>query len=65
VAQVNQVLQKLDDGKNVFYLDIGHRFLNMDGTLPGNIMPDYLHLSAKGYEIWADAIEGKVVELLK
>jgi lysophospholipase L1-like esterase len=28
-------------------------------------MPDRLHLSPKGYEIWADAIEPKVKELLK
>jgi lysophospholipase L1-like esterase len=65
VAQVNQIIQKLDDGKSVFYLDIGHRFLEEDGSLSATIMPDYLHLSQKGYEIWADAIESKLVELLK
>jgi beta-glucosidase len=65
ITQINQVIQKLDDGKNVFYLDIGHHFLADDGTLPGEIMPDYLHLSAKGYQIWADAIEPKLAELLK
>ena len=64
VAQVNQVLQKLDDGKNVFYLDIGYRFLNSDGILPAEIMPDYLHLSKQGYEKWAEAIEPKLVQLL-
>jgi lysophospholipase L1-like esterase len=63
VAQVNQIIQKLDDGKNVFYLDIGHRFLEEDGTLSANIMPDYLHLTPKGYEIWAEAIEPKLAEL--
>jgi beta-glucosidase len=56
VAQINQVLQKLDDGKQVFFLDIGHRFLTEDGLIPGEIMPDYLHLTPKGYEIWAQAI---------
>jgi lysophospholipase L1-like esterase len=65
ITQCNQIIQKLDDGKNVFYLDIGHRFLEEDGTLSATIMPDYLHLSQKGYEIWADAIEGKLAELLK
>lgn len=65
ITQINQVIQKLDDGKNVFYLDIGHRFLEEDGTLSAEIMPDYLHLSPKGYQIWADAIEPKLAELLK
>jgi len=64
IAQVNQVLAKLDDGKHVHFLDIGHRFLNRDGILPGELMPDYLHLSKKGYEIWAEAIEPKLAELL-
>ena len=64
LAQVNQVLQKLDDGKSVFYLDIGHRFLTSDGILPAEIMPDYLHLSKQGYERWAEAIEPKLAELL-
>jgi lysophospholipase L1-like esterase len=64
LTQVNQVIAKLDDGQNVHFLDIGHRFLNNDGVLPGEIMPDYLHLSPKGYQIWADAIEPKLAELL-
>jgi len=27
-------------------------------------MPDFLHLSTQGYEIWAASIEGKLKELL-
>jgi beta-glucosidase len=64
LTQINQVLQKLDDGKNVTYLDIGHRFLEADGTLSAEVMPDYLHLSKKGYEIWAEAIEPTLAKLL-
>ncbi len=36
-----------------------------DGTLTKEIMPDFLHLSVKGYQIWADAISGKLDELMK
>jgi beta-glucosidase len=64
LAQINQVLQKLDDGKDVFYMDIGYRFLNSDGILAAEIMPDYLHLSKPGYEIWAQAIEPKLAQLM-
>jgi lysophospholipase L1-like esterase len=64
LAAINQVIQKLDDGKNVFYLDIGHKFLEKDGTLSASIMPDYLHPNAKGYEIWSEAMEPKLAELL-
>jgi len=64
ITQVNQVIQKLDDGKNVFFLDIGHRFLDQNGILSADIMPDYLHLTPHSYEIWADAIQPKLNELL-
>jgi lysophospholipase L1-like esterase len=40
----------------VTYLDIGKDFLQPDGTLTKDIMPDLLHPSAKGYEIWANAV---------
>lgn len=60
----NAIIAKLHDGKTVHYLDIGKTFLTADGTLTREIMPDLLHLSEKGYEMWAEAIEPKVKELL-
>jgi len=62
--KANEIISKLDDGKMVFYLDIGPKFLQEDGTLTKEIMPDLLHLSPQGYQIWADAIEPQVAELL-
>ncbi|MEW6303490.1 MAG: platelet-activating factor acetylhydrolase IB subunit [Verrucomicrobiota bacterium] len=65
LKQVNSIIAKLHDGKNVHYLDIGDKFLQPDGTLTKDIMPDFLHLSAQGYQIWADAIAPKLAELMK
>ena len=65
LTQINQLIHKLDDGKNVHYLDIGHRFMEEDGTLAAEVMYDYLHFTPKGYQIWAEAIEPKLAELLK
>jgi lysophospholipase L1-like esterase len=65
LKQVNSIIAKLDDGgKTVKYLDIGDKFLEPDGTLPKEIMPDFLHLSEKGYQIWADAVKGPIKELM-
>jgi lysophospholipase L1-like esterase len=61
----NNLISGFADNKRVFYMDIGNTFLKPDGTLPKEIMPDLLHLSAQGYQMWADAIEGKVKELMK
>lgn len=60
----NQLIAKLDDGKTVFFMDINQDFLEADGTLSKEIMPDLLHPNEKGYEIWSKAIEARVKELM-
>ena len=65
VALINTLIAKLDDGRMVKFLDIGPKFLEFDGTLPRSIMPDLLHPNAKGYQIWADAMEPTLDEMLK
>ena len=64
ILQVNQTFHKLHDGKNVHFLDIGHRFIDKDGVIPRAIMPDFLHFSTAGYGVWAKAIETKLATLL-
>lgn len=60
----NLSIRKLADGEMVHYLDIGDKFLNDDGTLSKEVMPDLLHLNEKSYTTWAEAIEPKLKELL-
>jgi len=64
IGEINKIVSKLDNGKSVRYLDIGKRFLQEDGTLTKEIMPDLLHLSPRGYEIWAEAITPTLKEML-
>ena len=63
-AKASEIAAKLADDPMIFYLDIGPKFLTDDGTLTKQIMPDLLHLSPKGYEIWAEAIEPSVAQLM-
>ncbi len=65
IGQINAIIAKLDDGKTVFYKDIGKEFLDENGGLSDAIMPDYLHLTPKGYEIWGKAIKGDLEKLVK
>jgi len=63
-SKANEIIAKLADGKMIEYLDIGPAFLADDGTLSKEIMPDLLHLSPKGYQIWAESIEGHVKRMM-
>ena len=65
VALINTVIAKLDDGNMVKFLDIGAKFLDADGTLPKSVMPDLLHPNEYGYQIWADAMNPTLDEMMK
>jgi len=64
IKEVNVGLAKLADNKQVFYMDIGDKFL-VNGVVPPDIMADGLHPTEKGYQIWADAILPTVKNLMK
>jgi len=65
IKTVNEQIVKLDDRKNVRFLDIGAKLSNPDGSLSKEVMPDFLHLSEKGYQIWADAMAPLLKELME
>jgi lysophospholipase L1-like esterase len=64
ILQVNEALAKLDDGKDIFYIDFGPQLIENNGSISKSIMPDYLHPNAAGYLIWANATEPKLKQLL-
>ncbi len=63
-AKASLIASRIADNKYIFYYPIGCKFLKPDGTLTRDIMPDLLHPSPKGYEIWAKAIEPMVRKLM-
>ena len=65
VAKMNVEIAKLDDQKTVFYLDIGSKFLEPDGTISKDMLGDFIHPTPKGYEIWAEAIQDELDALMK
>jgi len=64
IADINRTIQKLDDGRKVFYLDIGQKFLDAQGNIPNDVMSDLLHPGPKGYEIWAQAVAEPLAALM-
>jgi len=65
IKAVNARIARLDDGAAVRHLDIGHAFLDEHGEVAPEIMPDYLHLSRRGYRLWADAMEPTLRDMLQ
>lgn len=65
INATNRQLAKLDDGKNVRFLDINSVFVGQDGKIPFSIMPDQLHPNTAGYQLWADAIKPLLTEMMK
>jgi len=57
LERASDIAAKLADGKDIFYCDVNHVFLNFDGSINKDLMPDYLHPSAAGARLWAQAME--------
>jgi lysophospholipase L1-like esterase len=57
IDAVNQRIATLDGRDGVTYLDIGRTFLEPDGSISTDVMYDHLHPTAKGYALWAAAME--------
>ena len=64
ILQVNQVLSRLDSRPHVTFLRIGQNFVSPNGSITKDIMPDFLHLTPNGYEIWAKSIEPTLARLM-
>lgn len=64
IRQINDELAKLADGETVFYLNINDKLADSDGMLYEGMTVDKLHLSVKGYQIWADALRPLLTEFL-
>jgi len=60
--RVNAAIRHFADGKKVVWVDFNAQFLEPDGTLTPEMMPDYLHPLEQGYRIWQTAVEPYLVK---
>lgn len=65
IAAANSLIANLHNGRTVFYLDIGEKFLDANGKATDAMTPDRIHLTERGYQAWAEAMEPTLVKLLK
>ena len=62
--QANAKTALLADNKTVFFLDIGDKLVEPDGTIRSDVMPDKLHVAMPGYIRWMDAMSPTLDTLL-
>lgn len=62
---VNNIISKLDDGKTVRFLDMGPKFVDKDGKILDGVLSDIVHLTHKGYEIWAETMTPLLTQMMK
>ena len=59
---VNEIIKKYHGYLKIRYLDLGQYFINRNGKLKEELfLPDYLHLSMSGYNLWKD----KIMEIIE
>jgi len=61
---INDIIAKLDDKKTVRYLDAGAGLLGKDGKMQEGVLSDSVHLTRKGYEIWGEAMDALLAEMM-
>jgi lysophospholipase L1-like esterase len=64
INKINDRIAKFADGKTIRYININDKLADKDGKLVEGMTRDNLHLVAKGYQIWADALKPIFTELL-
>jgi beta-glucosidase len=63
-AAINDRLRAYADNQHIFFLDLSRHFLDDRERLSQDLMPDYLHPSERGYQVWADGMEDVIRKLL-
>jgi lysophospholipase L1-like esterase len=64
IKKINETIAGFADGKVIRYLNINDKLADKDGKFYDAMSGDGLHLSLKGYQVWADALKPQFMELL-
>jgi lysophospholipase L1-like esterase len=64
IHAANRGIARLADGHGIRYLNINARLTDDHGVLQPGMTKDGLHLTAKAYQLWADALKPILVERL-
>ncbi len=64
IARINAQIARFADGRTIRYVDVNEKLADRNGTLLDGMSTDKLHLTVKGYQVWADALKPIFTEIL-
>ena len=64
IDRANREISRLADGKSIRYININDRLADGENKLLPGMAHDGLHLTPKGYQVWADALKPVFTEIL-
>ena len=64
IDRINDAIAKFADGNTIRYININRQLADEQGMLLEGMTEDRLHLSVKGYQVWADALKPILTEWL-
>ncbi|MFZ4508543.1 MAG: GDSL-type esterase/lipase family protein [Fimbriimonas sp.] len=63
VLAINAISARHADGERVRYIDLGPQFLQQDGSISADVMPDFCHLAPSAYAIWAESLLSQLADM--
>ena len=64
ICRINEAIARFADGGKTRYLNINDKLADREGRLYEGMTADRLHLTPKGYQVWADSLRPLLTELL-
>lgn len=64
IVRVNQGIATLADGKKIYFLNVNAKLADPQGNLYEGMTVDKLHLSVKGYQVWAEGLKPLLLKFL-
>lgn len=64
IARINAQVAQMADGQTIRYMSINDRLADASGMLFDGMTVDRLHLTVKGYQVWADALKPVFTSIL-
>lgn len=62
---INKIISGFANNTNVTYIDNSSKFLNSDGSIINELMPDNLHLSKKGYQVLSESLTPRIHKMME